>query len=265
MKRYTKIAFVLVVMLLMTGCFGVVDEDIYDGSLSALEITIKRNTVSTLSMSTLDGEGGNEVLVRITKTNDNGDLIYDVVKTAPLRDDKQEYSTSEMVPADKGYKITAINAAYGDLELGSATTDVPAEKVTSVDITLDKLEHLLIVPDEVYSGGDTAQFKLRPSEYQDDLRYTIYLATAPWTKNGKNSGEYLQIPEGESAWLTTGPTHHRFPEVTEPTKLYYQFRIMYDYYIPGRGYVAAYYPDIDAGEELPYVWLYPSPDWEPED
>lgn len=265
MRRYVKITLVLVIMLLVTGCFGVADKDIYDGSFAVLDITINRDTVSALSVSTLDEEEAAEVFVRITKTNDDGDLIYDVFKTAPLRDDKQAYSTSEMVPADKGYKITAINAVYGDLELGSATTDVPAEKITSVDITLGELGHLLIVPDKVYSGGDPAQFNLKPSEYQDDLRYTIYLASAPWTKNGKNSGEYLQIPEGESAWQITGPAHHRFPEVTEPTKVYYQFRIMYNHYIPGKGYVVAYYPDIDAGEELPYVWLYPSPDWEPED
>lgn len=265
MKRFTKIIFIIVPLLILSGCFGISDKAVYDGSLSALDITIKRDTVSALSVSTLDGEGAIEVLVRITKTNDDGDLIYDVVKTVPLRNDKQAYSTSEMVPADKGYKITAINAVYGNLELGSATTNVPAEKVTSVDITLGELGHLLIVPDKVYSGGVPAQFKLKPSEYQDDLHYTIYLATAPWTKNGRNSGEYLQIPEGKSAWLTTGSAHHRFPEVTEPTKLYYQFSIMYNHYIPRKGYVEAYYPDIDAGEELPYVWLYPSPDWEPED
>ncbi len=252
---------VVLITLLLSGCVFGVKENVYDGTPAALNVTLKRNTINAMSvMSEPVNEEPKHVNVRIWKTDESGTLIYSVVKQALLESVEAEtegYILSEIVPADKGYKVTALYVEREMFEIDETTVNVPADKVTTVNLALKDLSYLLDVPEKVYSGGSTEQFKLLPSEFEDVLRYQVYLALAPWNGNGNNRVPYLEW----LAWSTTSweGANRFFPEVSEPTKLYYQFSITYNAQVYNP---FAYFPNLASGEELPYIWLLPSPDWE---
>lgn len=269
MKRLPII--LLIVTMLLTGCIGA-ERPVYDGSPTALNVVVKRNTVQALAegepentvQALAEGEpeeGEPEVVkVRIWKTNEQGQVIYSVMRDVPLDEivsAEEGYTLSEVVPADKKYKVTAFYVQEGTFEIDETTVNVPADKVTTTNLTLKDLSYLLDVPEKVYSGGSTEQFKLLPSEFEDVLHYQVYLALAPWNGNGNNRVPYLEW----LAWSTTSwkGANRFFPEVSEPTKLYYQFSITYNAQVYNP---FAYFPNLASGEELPYIWLLPSPDWE---
>ena len=126
---------------------------------------------------------------------------------------------------------------------------MPADKVTTTILTLKDLGYLLDVPEKVYSGGSTEQFKLLPSEFGDALDYQVYLALAPWNRNGRNYVPYLEW----LAWSTTSweGANRFFPEVSEPTKLYYQFSIRYNAQV----YNPCILPEPCKRRRTAYIWL----------
>lgn len=256
MKRLPII--LLIVTMLLTGCIGA-ERPVYDGSPTALNVVIKRDTATVSALVESESEP-ETVKVRIWKTNEQGQVIYSVMRDVPLEEIEsveEGYTLSEVVPADKKYKATAFYVQEGTFEIDETTVNVPADKVTTTNLTLKDLSYLLDVPEKVYSGGSTEQFKLLPSEFGNALRYQVYLALAPWNGNGNNRVPYLEW----LAWSTTSweGANRFFPEVSEPTKLYYQFSIRYNAQVYNP---FAYFPNLASGEELPYIWLLPSPDWE---
>lgn len=259
-----KVFALTIIVLLLSGCTLSVQKPVFDGSPTALNITITRDTVNALAATTNTDEQ-DYINVRIWKTDSDGTMIYSVARQVPLEPVLKtgSYTLSEVVPSNKQYKVAAIYAKDGVLETSEAIVNAPADHVTNVTLNLKPFEYTLYVPDAVYSGGSSKQFKIEFNELRDlgdDITYTFYLATAPWTKNGYNQLPYLQIPEGGSAWrmITTKAIYYSFPEVYEPAKLYYQYEISCRV---GNGWVTAYYPDLEQTDELPYIWIYPSPDW----
>lgn len=260
-KRYLLVVTFLLASLALTGCFGGSSTNyVYNGSPTALKVVIKRAGGSIASKSLQATPlGDDHAKVRIWKSNSAGDVIYSVVRQIPISEITSEgYAFSEEVPSDKGYNITAIYTGDGIFEAGESRVNAPADESTITTVTINPLEFIFHQPVEVYSGGATNQFRVEFQELKDDLRYTVYLATAPWTANGENNSPYLQIPVGGSAWTdyTSAVRNRSFPEVFEPTKLYYQLLISSDDpQLKG----ISWYPDTDRGEELPFVWYYPSP------
>lgn len=247
MKTYSLL---LIVVIMLTGCFNV-DQAIYDGSPAALNITLKRDIVA---VANLEEEQHEQVYVRVQKNNESGDVIYSILRTVLLSEVEAGYTLSEVVPAGKNYNVSAIYAGQGVIESAETVVDVAAEKSVTTTLTLSDLDYIFAVPGEVYSGGTVRQFNVEFLELVDELKWRVYLATAPWAENGAKK---LDIPDGGSAWkvIVAESSNYKFKEVTEPIKLYYQL-LIYD------GYISGYFPDLETGKELPYIWLYPSPDWE---
>jgi hypothetical protein len=259
-KLYMLIVSLIFASLLLTGCLGGTSTKyVYDGSPTALEVVIKRDAVGPMALSALSDEPERYANVRIWKENSAGDVIYSVVRQIPIGEITGEgYTLSEELPSDKDYNVTAIYTGDGVFEVGEITTDAPANMMTTATLTIDPLDFVFHKPNEVYSGGTTGQFWVEFLELPNELEYIVYLATASWTANGKNTGGYLELPEGGSAWVayTSAITKKAFPEVSTPTKLHYQLKIA--------GKTAhttnvSYYPDLDYDNELPFVWLLPQP------
>jgi len=250
MKRLPII--LLIVTMLLAGCIGA-KRPVYDGSPTALNVVIKRDTVRALVESESEPE---TVKVKIWKTNDQGIVIYSVVREVPIDDiesAEKGYTLSEVIPADRSYTVAAFYPSGEALETDSKTVHAPADIMTTVSLSLSPVNHVLHKPDTVYSGGSTAQFYIEFLELGGELDYTIYLATAPWRTNGKMDTEVF-------AWclVTSKGIYYSLPEITEPTKLYYQYRIYTrDPNICGS---EVYYPNLGIESELPYVWFYPCPE-----
>lgn len=239
--------------LLFTGCFGSRSQTdyAYDGTPTSLKVVLKRNAVQSKSLTAYVNPYEDDYInVRIWKTDGNGRVIYSVVREVLLEDLETDYTLAETVPADQGYNVTAIYAdRKGTFEVGQTKVNAPAKTLTTASVQIAPLNYTLHKPDVAYSGGDMNQFWVEfPESLESALYYTVYLGMSPWDGNGGGT------------WYTSKVTNKPLPEITEPKKLYYQVRTFAEdgYYRYIRPYV--YYPDIEQGKELPYIWFYPSPE-----
>lgn len=192
-------------------------------------------------------------------------LTIDVPKDAPLVELPIE------LPAQQRYQVTAtiydpnLTSPEGNyllLEFGSKQqVDILAGATNRVTVTLGGLDYSVVAPAQLYSGGNLRQVDIsvpRSSGFNDITRYyglkpwSANSTAAFWAANGGHAGS--GIPN--TGWLNSGSA----PIVNEPTTLYYQFRVCSPMQTAtGTKHICAYIPDIDAGDSLFEITIYPSP------
>lgn len=247
-KRY--ILILSLVSLLLTGCLGGTSTNyIYDGSPTTLEVVIKRDAPQVAAMSAMsDEEEPSKVQVRIWRTNDEGQVIYSVYREIPIYPTKTTYTLNEELPAQPGYKITAMYANHGGFfEIAEQEINAPAERVTTANIALVPLRPVVHVPDIMYSGGSLEQIWVEfPKEYDHLLDYMM--------------GLDFSLPVKlfyDSAFLKDG----YLPEVKEPAKMYYQVIVFAKDGTYKGDRPMGHFLESSNGENLPYITVIPSPSY----
>lgn len=258
MKRLPII--LLIVTMLLAGCIGA-KKPVYDGSPTALNVIIKRDAVDGMRALSDSEPEPETVKVRIWKANEQGQVIYSVMRDIPLDEiesGEEGYTLTETVPANKDYKVTAVYAGQGVLETDEKTVSAPAEAVTTINLSLSQINAVFHKPDVAFSGGTTNQFWVEFLELQDFFTYEVYLATTPWTENGLNG--IVETPDCMWSGRADRSYYWSFMEVERPYRIYYQFHVK-SVHPHIYGHISIYYPDLTTSEELPYIDYYPSPDW----
>lgn len=179
------------------------------------------------------------------------------------------------VPAEQDYEVTAfvydpnIKSSEGNLilvELGvEQEIGIMAEHTNHIPVPVSEPEYEITAPDELYSGGDLVQIRIDFAPEHELRDGTTFWGLNPWEANGTpafwsaNGGHVGQgIPN--TGWMSheSGLT---VPYVDEPTTLYYQFRQCKRIELQDESpFVCAYIPDIDAGEPLFEITIYPEPE-----
>jgi len=254
-KRY--ILILSLVSLLLTGCLGGTSTNyIYDGSPTALEVVIRRDTVGPMSLSATD-QSKQFVRVKLWMDNDAGETIYQSSETIPLGEITADgYTLAREVPANKGYSVVAVysdNRGYFEVAQ-QLQINAPAEKVTTASVNMVPVEYEIVIPDKMYSGGTMNQFKIVfPAEYKHLFDYGIYFRSWPWAVNGEPSLGSYSRPE---APINTY-------QVDGPLEVYYQFVINLNReYVSNVPALRAYMPNLDYEKDLPVFWVYPYPGYQ---
>ena len=102
------------------------------------------------------------------------------------------------------------------------------------------------------------QFRLIPLFSKSPIGYNMFFGFAPWSAN---PDFFVPVPPDQTIQMFYYFDH--LPTVTEPTKLYYQVAFHESARLPNGSSQPSfrYYPDLSAGEEIPYIWVYPDPSW----
>lgn len=268
---------VIVVSLLLAGCGG---RDtlpgptpwpspppntgpVFDGSPTHLSLEFERSTVGIPTLSQSQETDEPEVAyVRITCTDHEdpylGNVIYDVLRTVELEPDTHTFSVESEVPAGRGYVIKSI-VIQGNalLEVSSQhVVDAPANTITSKLITMEGPQYTLQMPKKMYSGGGLSQIVAKVPDNLAKVTFVyVWMGLNPWTENGG----FRRTNSDHESWLI-GHDYGFLPEVATPSKLYYQVGVgpMGDLFPRDEiRWPYHYEPNLDLGEELPYIWIYP--------
>ena len=241
---------------------------IFDGSPTHLSLIFERDIpgVAFLGLNSASNEVTNEIAYVKTTRFERGQQVYSVTREIELEEGVRTFSVDNQLPAAMGYRTTALVLRGNEfIEIGfSPQIDAPAKTITSTTIPMVKPEYTLTFPEKLYSGGSVRQIK---ANAPGDLMFAyVWIGLNPWDRNG-TSGLWAANPGGTNptGWIV-GAVHGFLPEVTEPTKLYYQVGVgpRGDLVPDERNWPYAYTPNVENGEELPYVWIYPHPGWEDE-
>lgn len=272
MRKLSFLVSILILMsLALTGCSsGVISpipdnpippdpDDVFDGSETHLIIEFERQAPKPKTFAEVPKEGLTSY-IRISRTEGFHE-VYSVLREVPVDPNKRTYSLEHVLPAEQGYKIGAIliNENNEFLEFGIETSiDAPANAITTHQTQLIKPEYTLEMPEKMYSGGSLGQISIKtPSHYEGYAYVNLFLGLEPWDRNGLGEPNGWRIPGGSNGG-------GRLPEVTKPTKLYYQVRVeaANRMFPDDRSWPYAYHPDLAKGQELDFIWIYPYPGWE---
>lgn len=254
-------------------------DDLFTGEPTPAVIEIMRSVASapvTLSATSpkehaTDPESPLVANIHLQRFASNGRVDYQ----RHFKVDVPRYATNVEfpveLPADQRYKITVtiydplLKSDEGNYILSEIATKqdiaVMANHTNRVTIATSPLEYEITAPKELYSGGDLRQINIEiPREY-DINDITRFYGLNPWDANGvkafwgANAGHAGRgIPN--TGWMDSGNA----PVVEEPTPLYYQFRLCIPVQLDdGLHFMCAYVPDVEAGEPLGEILIYPEP------
>ena len=277
MRKHALLA-IIVMSLLLIGCVGggsvpgplpnpnpigpnppeTDPEAIFDGSPTLLSAQFHRASAEASSFMLASSTATETAYVHIRK----GD-VYSVSRSIDIPPG-ENFTLDLELPAEKGYTISAAVSHDGRLiNIGRMFgINVPASTLTKATVSLTEPGYELEMPSAMYSGGWVdSQVKITLSQnIRSIANAQVYLGLNPWTENGL-IGLWLENPGNDnSTWWVVGGRSGQLPEVSEPTKLYYQVGISpsYDELGPGKGNHSWYYaPNLDDGIELPYIMIYP--------
>lgn len=254
MKRLPII--LLIVTMLLAGCIGA-KKPVYDGSPTALNVVIKRDTATASAL--VESEPEDYIHVQIWKENDQGVVIYNVYRQIPVTDDI-EYVLNEVVPSDKQYEISAVYGEEYCIEAAKRSVDVPAETSTTVVVNLQEVKHILHKPEAIYSGGSTSQFWIDFPGSELEFDWRILLSNGSW-KLENDRIVALPPDDPDATWYVFGvlPKQEEFfYEINEPIEMKYRYWFWYK--VPGTDVVLQYhYPDLRHETEFPTIMYYPEP------
>ncbi len=276
--RKQALLVTIVMSLLLAGCVGsgtlplpnppigpgpTDPDEIFDGSPTHLSLEFERSAPKMSALSQNQETDEPEVAyVRITRTDHEnpylGNVIYNVLRKVELEPGANTFSVDSELPAGRGY-VTRSIVIQGDtfLEISSQyVLDAPANAITSEQVPMENPQYTLQMPTQMYSGGGLSQIVAKVPDHLSKSTYVyVWLGLKPWERNG------LGEPDG---WMLPGRTGF-LPEVTEPTKLYYQVGVAPFGNLFPRDEIPwpfHYEPNLEEGKELPYIWIYPYPGWE---
>lgn len=142
------------------------------------------------------------------------------------------------------------------------TFNVLANHTNEVIVYTHDLEYTVIAPSELYSGGDLRQIWIEIPPECNIRDIVSFYGLKPWQANGagafwKANAGHVGMGIPHTGWMNHGSA----PRVEEPTRLYYQFRFCKPLHLEsGIKQICAYIPDVEAGEPLAEITIYPEPD-----
>lgn len=280
MRKHALLAMI-VMSLLLIGCTGggtvpgplpnpnppTDPDEFFDGSPTHLSLVFERDASSVGPMALSTNATTDEVAyVRVIRTDTGipkkGQVVYSTLKEVYLDPNTSAFSVDNQVPAAKGYYTETIVLRGNELlEVGAMSQiDAPAKTITSVPISVGPPQYTLSLPTELYSGGSLDQIQAKVPDHLNDLIFIyVWAGLNPWEQNGA-----LRPTNNDSQSWIIGAGSGFLPQVTEPTKLYYQVGVAPKaYLVPDlRNWPYHYAPNLDDNEELPYIWIYPNSEWQ---
>lgn len=285
MTRHITILILLAVLIV--GCASgpgtktpTEPEDLFTGEPTAALIEVQRQVqspppASMSLMSATSDDDENDTLtanILLQRRTPAGHVDFERFFSVPVPHDATSVELPVEVPADKGYRVhvdiydpnnrSKDNMLYM-IETGTESDiGVMANSTNTMTVQMGPIGYTFTAPDELYSGGSFNQFSVILDEYDPDIRIYRMYGLNPWDGNGirpfwdANGGNLgLEIPD--TGWLNSG----RVPNVDEPTLLYYQIAICAPIRLADGGdWICHYDPNIEAGERLHEVTVYPEPD-----
>lgn len=245
-----RIIAVALLVALLAGCGSSVipgTGDRYTGEPTDLVLEIRRSDVSPQGMKLMaDGEEMHQVIVKVERGS-----IYQAFRFLEIPADQDQVVVDVELPSATGYSVSAITYANSVVLEEGHRVDVAAAAGTGniVVLELGAPEYEVTLPDAVYSGGVVRQFKVTVPTASILQNEVILLGLQPWS----SFGEWASLPQH---WFSISAD--RFPQVTEPARVYYQIRLCVPASdLPEPGNVCYYEPAM--GDPLPYVDLLPGP------
>lgn len=291
-----SITVLVLLAVLLTGCFGssgpstpgtgtppADPDELFTGEPTPAVIEVQRASAvqpATLRAVALtndddDAEPADDTLtaiVHLQRLTKNYVVDFQRYYTLEVPRDASSVELPVELPADKRYRVTVTvydpylksdEGNYILIEIGTKQDiGVMANRVNHIPIPVQHLEYEVIAPAALYSGGDLRQIKIEvPREYGlNDV--TAFYGMKPWNANGVKAFWTANAGHAGSGIPNTGWLNHGYaPTVDEPTTLYYQFRMCTPLHLEdGVHSMCAYVPDLEAGEPLAEITIYPEPD-----
>lgn len=286
--RKQALLVTILMSLLLVGCVGsgtlplpnppigpvpTDPDEVFDGSPTHLSLEFERSTTGIQTLSLNQASDEPEVAyVRITRTDHEnpylGNVIYDVLREVKLEPASRSFDVDSQLPAGKGYVVKSIVLQGSTFREVSTQhiVDAAANTINTERVSMEEPQYTLQMPDQMYSGGGLTQINARVPDHLAGLASAyVWVGLNPWGINGTD-GLWSTNSDGRNptGWII-GYQSGFLPEVTEPTKLYYQVGVapMGDLFPSGEIPWPYYYePNLEVGKELPYIWIYPHPGWE---
>lgn len=270
----------IAISLLLVGCVGggtlplpnpnppieTDPEKVFDGSPTHLSLEFERSPIGVQALTQNQEADEPEVAyVRITR-KEGHHQVYSVVREIQLNSSERTFTLDSELPAQQGYETQAIVVRGSEfIEFGFAEKiDTPAKNLTTTTVPMGVPTYSLTIPDQMYSGGSLTQVKI---DTPNELTFArVLIGVNPWQSFNGTRGLWSANPDGinPTGWVIEGSRGGTLPEFTKPTKLYYQIAVGPRGDLFPRDEIPwpyEYEPNVEQGEELPYIWVYPYPGW----
>lgn len=251
------------------------DNETFTGEPTPVVLEVRRQGPAFRPML-LASSDTDEMLVanfRIRKFNEYRRVTFEWFHQVEFPATNTSVSLPLELPAHKYYEVTvdiynpsriSSEGYYYLIEASPGEEfSVPARQLNEVTVTTGELAYTIIAPEELYSGGDLRQIDIIiPPEYGImSANIHRFYGLKTWSQNGTdafwkaNAGHAgMGIPN--TGWMDKGSA----PRVDRPTTLYYQFRVCSPLALEsGTTFMCKYIPDLEAGEELFEITIYPTP------
>lgn len=270
MRKFASLSILFLITAVISGCgshpaTSTPEPDKYTGEPTQMTITVQRPATAVAGISTMASDDTDIAVVKLSRVNLDGVTIYERFWVEPITSLAKTIPAE--VPAEQGYEVVAMT--YRDerlIEVGNTlSVNAPAKQVTSVTVPMAAPMYDLTMPDEFYSGGSLKQVSIVPVVKRFYYGSSVIMGFNPWTENGPEAASAANPKIGNKQSCWGAPSNSQLPEVTKPTKLYYQ--VVLEKRVQPYGYPLIYWYDPDLSEdgtELPYIWVYPYPGWQPQ-
>lgn len=280
-----RLVLLVILASLLAGCFSpggpsntmpTTPDEYFTGEPTPTRIVLERSpsAIPMRALFSVSNDNGENTLIanihirRFTATNA---VDYQKFLTVQVPRSQTSVDVPVELPAERRYQVTATiydpsrrstEGFYVLAEAGAQSNiAIMAGHTNTITLTIGTLEYTIDRPPELYPGGQLQQIDIRvPREYGiTDI--TRFYGLEKWDKNSIDSfwganGGHAGTGEPNTGWLNYGDV----PFVTEPTKLYYQFRLCLPMETQqGVEQLCAYIPDLDAGEPLFEIDIVPEP------
>lgn len=222
----------------------------FDESLGQLSLTYKRDLVI--------GED-TEAKIAFIKVY-RADSGYEAIREIDISGYNDEFTIELQLPVAGSYAVRTLFLGENNelIEFGGLDRiHVPADMLTSVTVPMHRPEYEVMFPNRLRSGSNTDQIIAEVPIYLRPWTYAyVWIGLNPWEKNGVSG--LWSTNTSTTGWIINA-VEGTFPKVTEATKLYYQVGVGANAHMVPDIYNWPYHyvTNVEKGEELPYVWLYP--------
>ncbi len=230
--------------------------DVFDGRFGDLDLLLER--IPSTQSSPERSKGTGTAVVQIT--GGGFSHVYSAIKKIDIDSAAGTAVLNIRLPAEKHYQITVLMTGDNNEFLGVGRLDglfLLSETPTSATVPIYEPEHTVVFPDKLHGGDSTLQIKTTVPEPRSQLMFAyVWIGLNPWRKNGVRG--LWSTNTGSEGWIVNA-IEGTLPEVTKPTKLYYQIGVAPKRYLlhSTENWPYHYVPNIERGEKLPYIWIYP--------
>lgn len=275
--RYVPIIALLAIVL--TGCFGSSSpkmpgtdtptnpDDLFSGETTQLVVQVTDSSISPpvapFAVAAANDEAKTHLIsIQTPLYNDAGFAVNSRFTILEVPATQHTATAAIEIAALRNHDVTVVRFKNGNLiSFGRTTVDTPAGMMTTANVELASPSFALHMAEPLRGNREVrAQVSVdvenppgTPMVFGD-----VVLGINPWTENGWQAA--VNANGFDEAW-NTDLAYSFFADVTEPTTLYYQVRLCVGAsYLPVEYRLqlhCVYVPDVEAGQQLDTVTLYP--------